>query len=643
MRPRVKPTLRHILRDERTLQLGVHPLRAVMLSGLTQPVREWVEGLDGTRDLETVLREAALAGLDEFRARSLLDQLAAQGALHDAATGPGSLRDLPLAERDRLRPDLNALDLGSTAPDGMIALFERRRRSRVRVYGAGRIGAQVVALLAAAGVGHIRVLDPDEARPQDITPGGLTWAEVGMAREAGAVAVARRLTSAGLPPLESDEPTAAEYREALDAAGVLPDPVQSAGQAATRATGTAATPRPTALPRGSGRSTNLSPRDGGNGAPSRGAGSGTGISPRDAGSGAPSGNRPATSSPRGTGAASPPSARSGAAPSPSARTGAAPRPSARSGMSAQGVGGSSSAQSAGSATRQGTGPSSPGDARTASPQDACTASAQGARAASAQSARAASPQDARTGSSQDARAGSTQGSRTAHAQGGRTGAAQSARAAAPSRGAGAATPPGHGGAGRGVPSGAQPGGRRGEREAGGVEGRCRPTVKAVAGGTSLGDKSDRPDLVILAPVGPLDMLLVNDLDSLRIPHLLVSAFEGHGTVGPLVLPGDTACLHCLDLTRRDRDPYWPIVTARLGGYPPGEIACDVALATVVAAQVTGHALAFLDGKEPSVTNGTMDVTPDWRWRRRSWKAHPQCRCMRNNPYSLRMVMAPDRD
>lgn len=587
----MKPTLRHILRDERTLQLGVHPLRAVMLSGLTQPVREWVEGLDGTRDLETVLREAALAGLDEFRARSLLDQLAAQGALHDAATGPGSLRDLPLAERDRLRPDLNALDLGSTAPDGMIALFERRRRSRVRVYGAGRIGAQVVALLAAAGVGHIRVLDPDEARPQDITPGGLTWAEVGLAREAGAVAVARRLTSAGLPPLESDEPTAAEYREALDAAGVLPDPDQSAGQAATRATGTAVAPRPAALPRGGGRSTNPSPRDGGSGAPSRGAGGGTGISPRDAGSGAPSGNRPATSSPRGTDAASP--------------------PSARSGMPAQGVGGSSSAQSAGSATRQGTGPSSP--------QDACTASAQ------------------------NASAGSTQDARTASAQGGRTGAAQSARAAAPSRGAGAATPPGHGGAGRGVPSGAQPGGRRGEREAGGVEGRCRPTVKAVAGGTSLGDKSDRPDLVILAPVGPLDMLLVNDLDSLRIPHLLVSAFEGHGTVGPLVLPGDTACLHCLDLTRRDRDPYWPIVTARLGGYPPGEIACDVALATVVAAQVTGHALAFLDGKEPSVTNGTMDVTPDWRWRRRSWKAHPQCRCMRNNPYSLRMVMAPDRD
>ncbi|MEV0389860.1 hypothetical protein [Nonomuraea sp. NPDC050643] len=171
----------------------------------------------------------------------------------------------------------------------------------------------------------------------------------------------------------------------------------------------------------------------------------------------------------------------------------------------------------------------------------------------------------------------------------------------------------------------------------------RPTVNALAGGTYLGDKSDRPDLVIIAPVLPLDGILINELNSLQIPHLLAFAFEGHGTVGPLVLPGDTACLHCLDLTRRDHDPSWPIVTARLGGYPPGEIACDVALATAVAAEAVGHALGYLDGRESAVTNGTLDVTPDWRWKRRSWKLHPQCRCMRNNPYSLRMVMAPNRD
>ncbi|MGW4796942.1 hypothetical protein ACWEPC_31425, partial [Nonomuraea sp. NPDC004297] len=246
MRPRVKPALRRVLRDERTLQLGTHPLRAVTLSGLTPSAREWVEGLDGTRDLEAVLRAAARAGLDEFRARSLLDQLAAQGAIHDAATGPGSLRDLPLPERDRLRPDLNALDLASTAPDGMIALFERRRGSRVRVYGAGRIGAQVVALLAAGGVGHVRVFDPERARPQDITPGGLTWAEMGMTREAGAVAVARRLTSGGRTPPATDEPTEAELREAFGKAGISTSAEvtaasgradRAAGRVSTRATG----------------------------------------------------------------------------------------------------------------------------------------------------------------------------------------------------------------------------------------------------------------------------------------------------------------------------------------------------------------------------------------------------------------------
>jgi hypothetical protein len=165
----------------------------------------------------------------------------------------------------------------------------------------------------------------------------------------------------------------------------------------------------------------------------------------------------------------------------------------------------------------------------------------------------------------------------------------------------------------------------------------------LAGGTYLGDRSDRPDLVILAPVGPMDGVLVNELTCLGIPHLLASAFEGHGTVGPLVLPGETACLHCLDLTRRDLDPAWPIVTARLGGYPPGEIACDTTLATLVAAEATGHALAHLDGKESAVTNGTMDVSPDWHWKRQAWRIHPQCRCMRNDPYSLRMVMSPKRD
>ncbi|WP_030910436.1 ThiF family adenylyltransferase [Streptosporangium amethystogenes] len=360
MRPRLKPALRRVARDRRTLQFGLHPRHAVVLSDLEPEVRRWVESLDGVRDLAGVLAGATEAGLGEERGRTLLDLLVSRGVVDDAAAGPGPLRALVLAERDRLQPDLDALSLSPGTVDGGLAVLERRQRARVRVYGAGRVGAQVVALLAASGIGHICVVDPGTTRRRDVVPGGLGWTEVGMSRQDGAVAVARRLA---------------------------PGLTASTGDGAAR------------------------PADG-----------------------------------------------------------------------------------------------------------------------------------------------------------------------------------------------------------------ARP-----------------PDLAVLAPVVPLDGLLVRELVEWGIPHLLATAFEAFGSVGPLVLPGRSTCLHCLDLTRRDRDPGWPIVSARLGGFPAGEIACGTALSALVAASTAGHALAWIDGREPVVTNSTMEVLPDWTWKRRSWSVHPQCRCFRNELGSLTMV------
>src|ERR1700733_14635490 len=49
-------------------------------------------------------------------------------------------------------------------------------------------------------------------------------------------------------------------------------------------------------------------------------------------------------------------------------------------------------------------------------------------------------------------------------------------------------------------------------------------------------------------------------------------------VGPLVIPGRTACLRCLDLTRAERDPAWPLILAKLEGREPNPCACDGPLA-----------------------------------------------------------------
>ncbi|MFD0658220.1 hypothetical protein [Thermocatellispora tengchongensis] len=192
-RPRIKPALRQVLRSERTLQIGLHPRRAAMLHNTEPRFMRLVRALDGTRDVRQILALAQADGLTATETISLLHMLIRRGVIDDAAAQPVPLRPLGLAERDRLQPDLDALSLDPASTDCGFGAFARRRAAYVRVYGAGRIGAQVVALLAAAGIGHLCVSDPVTALAADVVPGGLGWSEVGGTRQDGAAAVARRI------------------------------------------------------------------------------------------------------------------------------------------------------------------------------------------------------------------------------------------------------------------------------------------------------------------------------------------------------------------------------------------------------------------------------------------------------------------
>jgi hypothetical protein len=136
-----------------------------------------------------------------------------------------------------------------------------------------------------------------------------------------------------------------------------------------------------------------------------------------------------------------------------------------------------------------------------------------------------------------------------------------------------------------------------------------------------------PDLAILVGRQPLELRasLMED----HLPHLAVSADEAIGVVGPLVIPGRTACLRCLDLARTDRDPAWPLILAQVTGREPDPLACDAPLAAAVAAQAAAQVLGFIDRAVPAdaVTNGTLElVLPGWQWRRRTWPPHRDCSC-----------------
>lgn len=136
-----------------------------------------------------------------------------------------------------------------------------------------------------------------------------------------------------------------------------------------------------------------------------------------------------------------------------------------------------------------------------------------------------------------------------------------------------------------------------------------------------------PHLVVLAaghsPAALLD-----------VPHLLVEVREQVGVVGPLVVPGRTSCLRCLDHTRTDRDPAWPSLVAQLSLPARAPEACDSVLVAAVVAHAALQTLSFLDGTTPAAVGGSLELTlPDWRWRRRTWAPHPACGCLRRAPAS----------
>ncbi|TQS42307.1 TOMM precursor leader peptide-binding protein [Cryptosporangium phraense] len=166
MRPLLVPALSRLWRDATTLQLGVDPERAVVLTAVDPPLATFLTSLDGRRTLDAVLA-AAPPGI---QAAELIGRLLARGAIVDAATLTPSA-DTAIAAH--LASAL--LTHGPEAADRVTA----RRRAHVLVRCKGRVGPLVAALLAAGGVGRVTVTGSGVVAPDDVTVGGLGPDDVG--------------------------------------------------------------------------------------------------------------------------------------------------------------------------------------------------------------------------------------------------------------------------------------------------------------------------------------------------------------------------------------------------------------------------------------------------------------------------------
>lgn len=216
MHPLLKPGLRRLWREDSVLQLGSDPDRAVVLGGLDASTAQVVGLFDGTRDVGALQRLARGRGVEPTQVARLLALLTACGALDDAGADVGAMAGLTRLERDRLAPDLAALSLRRVERrslreprpgDGGQGVLARRARSAVEVRGAGRVGATLGVLLAAAGVGSVGVVDPAAVRAVDIAPGGLRPEDLGRSREDATVEAIHRIAPSatrGRAPTRTD-------------------------------------------------------------------------------------------------------------------------------------------------------------------------------------------------------------------------------------------------------------------------------------------------------------------------------------------------------------------------------------------------------------------------------------------------------
>lgn len=161
-------------------------------------------------------------------------------------------------------------------------------------------------------------------------------------------------------------------------------------------------------------------------------------------------------------------------------------------------------------------------------------------------------------------------------------------------------------------------------------------VRRAAPGVDTRQPGRRPpDFVVLA-AGPLPI----PADQVRwatagVAHLPVLLRDGVAIVGPLVLPGHTACLGCVEQHRRDRDPAWPVLAAQLATDQRPESAEAVVVSTA-AALAAAEVVGYLAGAAPATVGASLEIGPPGEApRRREWEAHPRCGCRLDVPHRPR--------
>jgi bacteriocin biosynthesis cyclodehydratase domain-containing protein len=154
-------------------------------------------------------------------------------------------------------------------------------------------------------------------------------------------------------------------------------------------------------------------------------------------------------------------------------------------------------------------------------------------------------------------------------------------------------------------------------------------IRRAAPDVTLGPmRPSRASFAVLVGYSAPAALTALTYGSRLVAHLAVTVRDGTVVVGPLVRPGETPCLNCLDQHRHDRDPGWHLVAAQLSTGPDAAEPLATTTALAATAFAAAEVLAHIDGTQPETLGVTVEISESGRWSRRRWSPHPRCDCQR---------------
>jgi hypothetical protein len=112
-----------------------------------------------------------------------------------------------------------------------------------------------------------------------------------------------------------------------------------------------------------------------------------------------------------------------------------------------------------------------------------------------------------------------------------------------------------------------------------------------------------------------------------IPFLIVDEFINRTfSIGPLVNPGKSACLHCIHLTREDRDQVLNHILELRRLLPQREV--PASLSSFIAGLISLDVISFADLGESNFLNSQKIYSLDSLHSPQNfhWGLHPECRC-----------------